>query len=324
MLMKPMIFKSLTGHGRIGDPKTRADLTTISQTLDKLHEAKASGDSTAVVGYCRSIASMSEHFVILNNASGNAGVNIAKSGILTLKEQVGRLLSQHLQRAVAAKPPPTSETVTNQTFGSPLEGPLEKLVKKAGVKVVYEYGQLGDVRIRPPQKSEDDWDDLVSGGWCLGMVIEWLGHKDKGDDFWKYIHTEAAEKKFRYLMAAQNLNIESMGGRKSATFIVQSMLKKYKIRRSSRNAQMQPLSGDEVVNAIFGHDTPYSTLVYAGNGMHITGFYKDNRGRPFYMDPNFGEVGFKNKKQIKYFFDKLARALYRDMLIFWVDHYEPA
>ena len=315
MLMQPMIFKSLTGYAKIGDRTARCQLSLLLTSLEALGGMRLSGDPKQVMGHCNSILFTGEKFILQCGSRMDAQMRLAVSGVSTLMEQARKLKGHLSAQAPFAGPGEDS----GQKAGS--EPEIEEICKDYKVAIRHVYNQFNDPRIRPANK--DHWDDLTSPGWCLGMSIHWLGIKKQGGDFWKWAETDDAMKKFRFLMATQMMQLSSIGGNMSPSARLADLMQKFRFNRTEDLYQedYQAPSGAHIVDSIFARSGRFSLICFQGNGGHITALYRDEKGRPHFMDPNFGEFSFRSRKLAEDWFDELIYMYYDHHTTCWVEHF---
>jgi Yersinia/Haemophilus virulence surface antigen len=217
---------------------------------------------------------------------------------------VYRVLGYHTSqetRALKAQVLNANEAQTKQLFKMHLDHGvtmynnqkvfLQETLARRGGKLVHAYNQGDDGRLGQM--------DTTGDGWCLGMSVQWLRFKLTGGDFWAFHGTDEGAAAFRFVMAAQGVRSEGLGGSDMSDRAA-SVLKNHGLSKHSTDTVVGPAATPEkMAELICNSPHPFCRIgqLYVGGGGHAMAAYKDN-GVTF-LDPNAGEFHFKNPDGFK-------------------------
>lgn len=194
----------------------------------------------------------------------------------------------------------------------------EAIVKRHGGTVIGDYCQADDPRT------------AGTPGWCLAVSIHWLRFKKQGTGkFFEWLKTDEATQKFRFIMSrqaivsgiAQDQSQTKKGVSKEADKDFQERAKtelaKYGLLRavgSSPNglyeANIRMADFNLPVDCIAGEKGRYNLMNFykesTGGGHTVAAETLPNGGFNF-MDPNFGEIQFKDVNGFRGFLNQIGR-----------------
>ena len=315
MLITPEAFAvntRLETLARMTDkPPHCGELQRIKGALETLHMAHSGQQHADVVAGCRALMFLTSQFLEAYGGGVEPGIQAALTGVLALQEQAFRLGKMAIGRV-----PPSSVA-----YDVPLSARNENIVKEVGMRVIKAYSQSKDKRCKPDDI--DKWDDLVSTGWCYGMVIGWLKCKKEKTNFWEWAFTPAAEQMFRFNQATQNITKSLVSGSLNQMHNEELSLKRNGFVRGV--AMTEDIFGNEmesndVVDTIFESSMDYIFLTtYGRQGAHSTGLHRTGPCSGSFFDPNIGELEFRDLIQLEQLFDRLFHGKYGPITFYWID-----
>lgn len=287
------------------------ELLRIKGALERLRMVHSAQQHADVVAGCRALMFLTTQFLEAYGGGVEPGVQAALTGVLTLQEQVYRLGKKAIGRV-----PPSSVA-----YDAPMSSWSERIVKGVGLKVIKAYNQSKDKRCRPDDI--DKWDDLVSTGWCYGMVISWLKCKREKRNFWEWAFTTEAEKVFRFNQATETMNKSIVSGSRNQFYNEEMSLKRNGFVRGAEMTEeifghsMEP---NDVVFTIFESSVDYAFMTtYNAKGSHSTGLHITGPCSGSFFDPNIGELEFQDLVQLEQLFDRLFLGKYGPLTFYWID-----
>lgn len=168
---------------------------------------------------------------------------------------------------------------------------------KYGGQLIHYYAQEKDDRIKDV--------DFTIRGWCLAMVLQWLGYKAQKTDFWTMHNSEIGPRKYRYDMAGQGVR-QAIGHTGYVDDRWSLRLRKFGIERTNNSVEHEALgnpSPQRMASMITACGGTHCTIsqIYKSGGGHAMGAYFENGGVSF-MDPNLGEFWFKTRRAFEQWF----------------------
>lgn len=134
--------------------------------------------------------------------------------------------------------------------------------------------------------------DFTSDGWCLGMVLEWLGCKAQKANFWKMHDSDIAPGKYRFNMAAQGAR-HAHGANGYADNRCSFRLRRFGLERTNNSVELLERGNPPAkrfASMITACKGTHCTIlqVYKDGGAHAMAAYFENDSVGF-LDPNLGE-----------------------------------
>ena len=164
------------------------------------------------------------------------------------------------------------------------------LASTGAVTVVQHYDQGADVRIGQQE--------VTKGGWCLGMVVDWLNHKKNQQAvfgaYWDTFMAADKAAKIAFPMKAQKFAASAgLAGIQSTTINLMKSRKFANTVVSGKEEHAWSAGGI----LLLVKQAPYSILgLHGPGGAHAIAFACNWTWEEFYvMDPNFGEVMIQSK-----------------------------
>ena len=363
MLMEASTFRKLARLDVSGREHVPGELWVIVASLEALHRVwSGSGQRRRVKG-CADLWIQCGNFVRLNRENHGRQAHVQKAAVRNLSKQVMNLYGRLKRReepdakspfpvppplppirkrtppAVGRRPPvgmPASTNIVRKPlpvprgkqlrvpeFGTRLSSRFEALCRKSGARVVQGYSQTYDSRLG--EEGSPFEDELISSGWCAGMVVHWLGALREETPYWAWALSDAAIPKFRFVMAFQDMWSSEVGGLKTPDSLDLARYSAMGLRRGAalafKDFKRQP-SGADIVKGALRADAPYAMVgLLLESGNHITGLYRIGPEEYRFFDPNYGEVHVRGRARLAGFLDGLFAFAYPDLMYGYVDLY---
>lgn len=168
-----------------------------------------------------------------------------------------------------------------------MDGWLFNLCASNDVEIVADYQQSQD-----PAALKDD---LTSGGWCLGMVMDWLRCKRNSIDFWDSFESGEGRKRVRFVMARQRIAGKKGNARDVADKMKVALGAAGLTLQTSEREDVGHVSAANLYNSLAKCRGRYISLIIGGaGGSHAIGILI-SQTQIVFMDPNSGELVFPNK-----------------------------
>ncbi|WP_158527387.1 YopT-type cysteine protease domain-containing protein [Pelagibaculum spongiae] len=181
---------------------------------------------------------------------------------------------------------------------------LEEKCKQAKVIWHHRYSQADD------QRALDF--ELTVNGWCLGMVLHWLGYQAYGrKDFWRLVDSPDGVRKFRQVMAAQQLATRmGLGVYDKLTSRYNMLLQQYNLQLTAASDLEPTISGFSILQHAGVYQGSKAILgLYGPKGGHAIGLnMRSTELRIF--DPNYGEFWFPGYKNASKWLDRYLQKMY--------------
>lgn len=165
---------------------------------------------------------------------------------------------------------------------------LANICQMKNVEIVEDYDQSED----PAAQA----DELTEGGWCLGVVIDWLRCKRNSMDFWDSFRSGSGKNRVRFIMARQAI-IKAKGSGSDVAGKMKEGMKAAGMSERSSNARLNigQVSAADLYHALAATQGRYITVVIGGaGGSHALGILISQTQLVF-LDPNAGEFAFPTK-----------------------------
>ncbi len=180
------------------------------------------------------------------------------------------------------RPPIPGDTELNQNWLERIRN--RDLASTGCVTTMQAYDQADDPRIGEQQ--------ITRGGWCLGMVMDWLNYRKNGRglaSYWDGFMASGKAREISFPMLAQRYAVPSGGLAASQSTISTLMGRKGFTAEKLIDKQNHGGHGRN----LFAECTSKYTIIglHGRDGAHAIGIFADHAYREFtVLDPNYGEI----------------------------------
>ena len=223
-----------------------------------------------------------------------------------------------LKRSVSSQPRKLEAVANHEIkvavrYLEDLELWADETAKLHGGRLVHYYSQGEDKRLGDLDKTED--------GWCLGMSVHWLGCQAKGEDFWASHLGEEGPRKYRFVMAAQEVRVASRSDkviRDRGSF----RLAKYNLKKESKKQIPGDKLGERMALEVTSAPHPFLLIgqYYVGGGGHAMAACLEGTSVQF-LDPNLGELLFNSFAGFQDWYPCYLRRLDYLFKVYYVESY---
>lgn len=182
------------------------------------------------------------------------------------------------------------------------------LCQKYNVEIVKNYKQGND-----PAMLRYDW---TSGGWCHGMVIDWLRCKRNSIDFWESFNSDSGKNRVRFLMTSQAISYKknTNAGHESRHRTAMSSTGLVLLTFEQKIDIVQIVRAADIANSLLRVPGRYVYFAIAGRGCcHAMGFLR-SQTQVVFMDPNAGEFVFPKESVFRPWLSRYVKLMRYDLV----------